>query len=387
MKSIIVFKREGRPYFEAQWVDPVTGRKRTRTTKKTTRRDAERWVAKNESKLLGIDQTKGKVTWADFRKRFESEALHGLAKKTVCKNKTTLNKVESIVSPAYVESVDTRAVEQFISHLYGSGNQPDTIITHVVILRKALRWAYKRKIIHAMPEIDVPKRVPARRGRAITQEEFDRILKAVPKVVGPYHAESWEFLISGLWWSGLRIGEAMNLHWTKDEFISIDMSDRLPMFTIQAHAEKGRKTRSLPMAPEFSQLIEGKIRKGYVFDPERTVPPFGVRLGVDRVGKVISKIGEEAGVKVSDVDGKVKFASAHDFRRSFGLRWAQRVLPATLMELMRHESIETTMKYYVGRNAQIAAQAAWDAVTGLANTSTNIPGFSDSSELTERSEA
>jgi hypothetical protein len=32
-----------------------------------------------------------------------------------------------------------------------------------------------------------------------------------------------------------------------------------------------------------------------------------------------------------------------------------------LMELMRHESIDTTMKYYVGRNAERTADAAWAA--------------------------
>jgi hypothetical protein len=34
-------------------------------------------------------------------------------------------------------------------------------------------------------------------------------------------------------------------------------------------------------------------------------------------------------------------------------------MPAQLMELMRHESIETTLRFYVGRNAQRTAEAAW----------------------------
>ena len=32
-----------------------------------------------------------------------------------------------------------------------------------------------------------------------------------------------------------------------------------------------------------------------------------------------------------------------------------------LMARMRHESIETTLRYYVGRNAQRTAKALWDA--------------------------
>jgi integrase len=56
-----------------------------------------------------------------------------------------------------------------------------------------------------------------------------------------------------------------------------------------------------------------------------------------------------------------KHATAHDLRRAFGFRWALRVLPPVLMELMRHESIQTTMQFYVGRNAAIAAREAWRA--------------------------
>ncbi len=43
-------------------------------------------------------------------------------------------------------------------------------------------------------------------------------------------------------------------------------------------------------------------------------------------------------------------------------------MPQVLMQLMRHESIETTLKFYVGRNAETTAAALYAAVSG------NIPG-------------
>jgi integrase len=64
-----------------------------------------------------------------------------------------------------------------------------------------------------------------------------------------------------------------------------------------------------------------------------------------RVGRIVSAIGERANVVVNKQDGK--FASAHDLRRAFGTRWAAKVMPAMLKELMRHSSIETTLRYYV----------------------------------------
>jgi hypothetical protein len=75
-------------------------------------------------------------------------------------------------------------------------------------------------------------------------------------------------------------------------------------------------------------------------------------------------IGEEAKVVVH-VEArtcKVKFASDHDFRRAFGDRcWALRVMPPVLRQLMRQESIETTMWYYVGRNVEATADVVWEA--------------------------
>ena len=81
----------------------------------------------------------------------------------------------------------------------------------------------------------------------------------------------------------------------------------------------------------------------------------GVKFRSKLKSKLDSKSGERRPVEV------VKFASAHDLRRSFGERWAERVLPKVLMELMRHESIGTTMRFYVGQNAQRTADAAWAA--------------------------
>lgn len=51
--------------------------------------------------------------------------------------------------------------------------------------------------------------------------------------------------------------------------------------------------------------------------------------------------------------------STHEFRR------AARLMPAQLMELMRHESIETTLRFYVGTDARAKAEAVWVAFEAL----------------------
>ena len=133
--------------------------------------------------------------------------------------------------------------------------------------------------------------------------------------------------------------------------------------TIPSELEKGNTDRIHPMAPEFAIFLQETPEK------DRTGPVFRLngrqgRYRQHRVSEIVSEIGEAAGVKVhtDPIDpAKVKYASAHDLRRAFGVRWASRLAPADLKVLMRHKSIETTLRYYVGTDAQRSADTFWDA--------------------------
>ena len=157
------------------------------------------------------------------------------------------------------------------------------------------------------------------------------------------------------------------------------------MFRIQAHAQKSHKAETLPMAPEFAEFLanvsEGE-RETSVFNPKTRRPRKG-GMRLDTVSKVISAIGKAAGVKVAEsAKGKVKFASAHDLRRAFGFRWSNRIMPAQLQQLMRHEQISTTMEFYVGRNADATADVLWDAVGNtLGNTGPQTTIFDGGEKL------
>jgi len=81
----------------------------------------------------------------------------------------------------------------------------------------------------------------------------------------------------------------------------------------------------------------------------------------ERVGRVISQIGEKAGTVVQPEDpvrGKrIKYASAHDIRRGCAHRLINAGVSAeTLKIVMRHKDFATTERYYGGiRQAQSAA--------------------------------
>lgn len=86
------------------------------------------------------------------------------------------------------------------------------------------------------------------------------------------------------------------------------------------------------------------------------------RLTAERVSRVIAVIGKRANVIVRQEDKergrRIKFASAHDLRRSCAERLINAGVSAeTLMVIMRHKDFATTRKFYGARRASQSAAA------------------------------
>ncbi len=209
------------------------------------------------------------------------------------------------------------------------------------------------------------------KGRPLRLEEFERMLAAVESQVGKDQAPSWKHLLEGLWFSGFRLAEALDFYWDdSSKLMPWDLSAKRPTMVIHGELEKGGKDRPyFPLTPDFAEFLRRTP------EAERTGPVFAplLRRGgrstrSDRtIGKRLTAIGRAAGVIVSQSRNpeksdtlKTKFASAHDLRRTFGSRWAIRLKPAVLQQLMRHESIETTMGYYVELDSEDLADAIWN---------------------------
>jgi integrase len=324
--------------------------------------------------------------------------LASLAENTDKKVQGVFNAVEKYLAPVRLRDVTADRLSYLQAKLREAEKSNDTIKKrsentikgHLAHLMSALRWAVKVGMLAKAPEVTMPKRAKGAnvmKGRPISGEEFDRMLEAVAKVLGdeknpaePAMVKSWQHYLRGLWLSGLRLAESLELSWDRDDKLCADMQPgEHPMLRIPAALEKGNQDRLLPMAPEFAEFLQETPqaeRTGYVFKPMPQREKRSQRLGLGRVTRTVAEFGKKAGIKVTthQATAKVKFASAHDLRRSFGLRWASRVMPQVLMELMRHESIDTTMRYYVGRNAQSTAAVLWAAHRqAKSNNSGNTP--------------
>lgn len=360
--KVKVSKHGKRKYLIMFYDDPVTGKREQRSTKKTTRREAEREAAKWEAELRAGKYSKDqRITWQQFRQRYEDEKLTAVSEHAMHVTATALNHFERLVNPLYLRAVSSAVVSRFQADLRKEGKPDTTIACYLRHLKATLRWAAAQGLLPEAPRFNMPGIGKGRRmmrGRPITTEEFERMLAAVPKV-RPLDSAAWVHYLTGLWLSGLRLEESTIVSWDSDAPFSVDLSGRRPMFRIYAEAQKARRDELLPMTPDFAAFILSTPidqRHGELF--KLIGLSTGRQLQCEAVGIIVSAIGETAGVVANGETGK--HATAHDLRRSFASRWASKVRPAALQRLMRHADIQTTMRYYVALDADDIADELWE---------------------------
>ena len=363
-----------RKFLVLQYVDPVTGKRKTKSAKTANRKQAEKLAIEWQTELRhGLYKEPSKLTWSEFIERYDSEYMQTEMRKSSQERvHSTFSVIRDLMSPQRLQQITSQWVTQF--RLKASdGRESDTVNLHLRNLKAALNWAKSQKMVAEVPEIKQSKKTKSSKqmkGRPITAEEFDRIIDKVPDLtsIGKEWAPAWQLFLKGLWWSGLRLSEAVNLTW--DEWVNgirVSVSGGYVLLVIACEDEKGGKERVYPVAPEFAEMllaIPEEQRTGFVFELPQTG---GKRASsVSSISRKISEVGQLANVKVNQTEKSgetvTKFASSHDLRRAFGVRWSRRIFPAELMELMRHEDIGTTMKYYVGQQAELTAKKLYEAL-------------------------
>jgi len=333
-----------------RYTDPITKKRKHKATTATTEKEAQREAALLEVELnSGRHKPATELCWAEFREIFEDKYLRKHSDGSFSVYQSAFNQLEDITGVAMLRDV-SNVLTDYIGGLHEQEKSPNTIQTYMKHIRVALYWAADEGYLAERPKVKVPKGTDdSMKGRAIEPAEFQQMLIAVDDVI-PEYAEQWRHYLTGLWLSGLRRAESLILSWDKSEPFHIDQTGLYWRFRIRASAQKSRKSQFCPMAPDLIQWLQETTpaveRTGKVFEP---VGFKGALLTGSEAGRMISRIGKAAEVE-TDPENE-RFATCHDFRRSFGTRWASKLMPADLTELMRHRSIETTMKYYVSQES------------------------------------
>lgn len=342
----------------------VAGTWREMTTGCAKKKDAQRFAA---NAIAGLStQVNTQTNFVEFCESYSTQHLSGLAAKSQEAFWTAVARLENLCPVVLLEEITTELIARWAMRLRSEGKSEATIEAYRSHLMAGIRWAASIGLIAEAPKLPRLRRVnrgTKSRGRGLKQEEIERIAMALPRVVGQQYAKQWAWNLEALHKSGMRLGETFLLSWDTDapQYITNLRSGR-PRIVISAGSEKGFRNRTLPLTPDFAALLRRTIesrQKGPVF---RWPLSRGDSLSIKTVGKRISAAGRLAGVIVgTTTDGLPRYATAHDFRRTFGMRWAPRVMPIVLRDMMRHESLDTTMQYYVDMEADRIGDIIWSA--------------------------
>jgi integrase len=331
------------------WVDPLTGRRRRKFLETTLRREAERAAAKLEAQLAA-EGSVDSISWEAFRIRYTDEHLATLRPTTAANFYHSFNRFErDIGTPRSLRDITSSVLSRWAAAMRSQGLASASVATHLRCVRSALSWGLKMGMVPSVPQIVMPESSRSR-GRPITIWEFARLLRAAAAEPAPGLAPRMVELIKGLWLSGLRISEALQLRCDRGPVrLRLDLVPPVIEFSTQ----KNKRVESIPITPDFFRFCKR------ICGPTTGVV-FPVGMVSSTIAKRISAYGRDAGIRV----GPSKHASAHDLRRTFGQRWSLRVHPIVLQRLMRHSSIETTLRYYVQADVDQVASQIWAPVTG-----------------------
>jgi integrase len=330
-----------RPHLLLQWIDPATGRRKSKSAETCNPLEAEKKRADLEYELNnGLYLEPARMTWETFRELFEAKYVAGLRPDTRHNYKMALDAFERLCGPKQLRSVNERTVSAFVAALRrepgvsrGSPMQASTVKVRGQFLHTALSWAVRQKMVPAVPRFPSVK-VPKKKPQPVASEAFERLLAKAPD------PQTRVFLLCG-WLAGLRLNEALALEWEQTDAAPwLDLSrDRI---WLPAGFVKAVEDQWVPLDAALREALLSLPRQGrkvFRFVGARSGKP----VGDDAVGGRVAKLAKAAGVRMT----------FKTLRQGFGCHYAVQVSAHVLQRLMRHSNIKITMDYYANVDAAV----------------------------------
>ena len=140
---VYVFKMKGRASLQLQYRDPITGKLKTKSAGTSKEGEAKKAAGKWEDDLRkGRYSAPSKLTWAEFRTRYEDEALSGLSDNTAELCCTSFNALERIIDPNRLRDVTAAQLSKWQAALRAEKLSEATIAAYSRHLSAALAWAW-----------------------------------------------------------------------------------------------------------------------------------------------------------------------------------------------------------------------------------------------------
>jgi len=347
-----IFKRPRSPYHVIRYLDR-NGRLREQSSRVTDRRRAEAIGTEIEDRERAIRE--GRISPAELEasvaatrpieehveahlaadRRRRLHARHLAVKAMDLRRFFEGERIERI------GQIEPKAIRRHLERLVEEEGLSARTANRVrATILRFLAWAVedRRLAAHPCPGRAIAKRneeIDRRRcRRSFTESELERLFAAT---AGTDRGDAYKLAF----FTGLRRSELAKLRWSD---VHLDADG--PYLRLRAEATKAKKTAEIPLASPAVEILErlAEIR----VDP--TVPVLRSMPTVHRLYRDLADAGIQAveGRRaVPDASGEI--LDFHALRRSLATILAARgASPLHVKRLMRHASIETTDRHYVG---------------------------------------
>ncbi len=331
------------------WIDPA-GKRRCKSCGPGSRgkKAAERLAHKIEAELIEgtYHRNADRVTWAVFRKEFETQIVAGMDASTRRCTLGALNNFERIIKPVRLVGVKTQTIDAFkVKRLHERGKKRESTVSKATVnkelrhLRAAFRKAHKWGYMPVLPDFTFerePKKLPT----YVTPEQFTAIYLACD---GARYPDNQPYS-AGDWWRGLIVMAYMT-GWRISELLALrreDMDLDAGYAITRWDDNKGKREERVKLHP----VVIEHLRKLVGFDTHI----FPWDLNETTLYQEHARIQEQAGIKkpCRAAHKHTRFCYVfgfHDLRRAFATMNADRLSADALQSLMRHESYQTTQRY------------------------------------------
>jgi integrase/recombinase XerD len=357
-KSVKVFGRSGRTfriYFNTQrgywYVAYSNGEERIRRALFVkTRPEAEAKVKEldspgHEEKAQSVVRS----TWVALQRQYlEFKTGQSKAPKTVCRYKVSLDAFARhllILNIVYADEVTLSVLEGFTAYRTKTEKADvKTAYSDAITIKNLFKWASKpgRSILVRNSALDWETVQPVKpKRKAYTADEVAKLEVGVREWLRP--------VVTVLAWSGMRIGELINLRWS-----DVDFTQQLINIRVQEDWKpKGRRDRAVPMHPKVEAALR-TLRVGQlVFSGPR-----GGRLYETWCLNSLKKDQRKLGLPEGDL---------HGFRRFFATTMMKAGVDTnTVREWGGWKSLETMLRYLADGNPGEGVQAMQQAALRLA---------------------
>jgi len=235
-----------------------------------------------------------------------------------------------------LDEIKVRAIDALRADLVVRGLSNKTTNNIVGLVGKILRYAQDVEVLESVPKIRKLKTTPAPFD-FLTFDETDRLLATALDYDPEWHAAILLALRAGL-----RFGELSELRWHDLDLDKSQVWVRRSVWRGHVTTPKGGREAVLPLSPETVRVLEQhKLRHDARPKRRRSELVFSKPDGGRRIHR-------RADVRLKHVCklAGLRPISWHVLRHSFASHLAMRNTPVkTIQELMRHRSLEMTLRY------------------------------------------